>query len=172
MTAEAVRQERKPITPAQALVLGGLAVGVLDLLDAVVFFGARGVGPVVILQSIASGVLGRTAFSGGAATAALGVLLHFVIAFVVVAVYLAASRRIPALRRHPLLFGALYGLAVYAVMNALVVPLSAAIDGPKPLPVLINGLLIHVIGVGIPSALAARAAYPPQSHPSPHIAAA
>lgn len=161
-----------PLTPAKALLIGGLAVGMVDLLDALLFFGARGVPPIAILHSIASGLLGRAAFRGGAATAALGVLLHFVIAFGVVAVYLAASARIAELRRHPLLYGPLYGLAVYAVMNAVVVPLSAAADGPKPWPVLINGVLIHMIGVGLPAALAARAAFPPPPADPGRVAAA
>jgi uncharacterized membrane protein YagU involved in acid resistance len=120
-----------PLTPGRALLTGGFAVGIVDLLDALLFFGARGVPPAAILHSIASGLLGRAAFRGGAATAVLGVLLHFAIAFAIVAVYLAASARIAELRRQPLLYGPLYGLAVYAVMNAVVVPLSAAADGPN-----------------------------------------
>jgi hypothetical protein len=161
MSPAADRSARAPLTPLQAVVGGALVVGVLDLLDALLFFGARGVPPVPILHSIASGLLGRAAFRGGAATAVLGVLLHFLIAFGVVAVYYAASRVMPRLRRQPLLYGPLYGLLVYAVMNVIVVPLSAAPDGPKPWPVLVNGLLIHMLGVGLPAALAARAAGPP-----------
>jgi hypothetical protein len=38
------------------------------------------------------------------------------------------------------------------------VPLSAAGGGMPPLPVAANGVFIHIFGVGIPSALAARAA--------------
>lgn len=157
------------LTPIQAVAAGTLAVGALDLLDALLFFGARGAAPMAILHSIASGLLGRAAFRGGAATAALGALLHFVIAFGIVAVYYAASRALPALRRHPLLYGPLYGLAVYVVMNEVVVPLSAAAHGPKPWPVLVNGLLIHALGVGLPAALAAHAAAEP-AEPRPRTA--
>jgi hypothetical protein len=167
MNADTALSARGPVRPARALLFGGVAVGVLDLLDALLFFGARGVPPVAILQSIASGLLGRAAFRGGAATAALGVLLHFFIAFVVVTVYYAVSRRLPALRRYPVVYGLLYGLAVYAVMNAVVLPLSAAAHGMPTMPVLINGLLIHMLGVGLPSALAARAALPPHAEPEP-----
>ncbi len=142
--------------PARALLWGTLAVGLLDGLDAIVFFGFRGVTPVQVLQSIASGLLGRAAFQGGAATAALGALLHFFIAFAVVATYHLASRRLPSLIRHPWVYGPLYGLLVYLIMNEVVVPLSAVASGPKPLAVVINGLLIHAIGVGLPSALFAR----------------
>jgi uncharacterized membrane protein YagU involved in acid resistance len=156
---------RKVLTPARAVLLGTLTVGVLDILDAFVFFGVRnGVSPVRILHSIAAGLLGREAARGGGlATAALGLVLHFFIAFVVVAVYVYASRKLPILARQPLLFGALYGLAVYGVMNYVVLPLSAAggaAASTPPWPVLVNGLLIHMLGVGIPSALFARAASP------------
>jgi hypothetical protein len=146
------------LTPARALLLGTLTVGVLDIVDAFVFFGLRGVPATTILHAIASGVLGRAAFSGGTGTAALGLALHFLIAFGVVAVYHLASRRFPALARNPLLLGPIYGVLVYLVMNEIVLPLSAAATGPRPLPVLVNGLLIHAFGVGLPAALSAWAA--------------
>jgi hypothetical protein len=143
------------------LLYGTVAVGVLDILDAFIFFGLRGVAPVRILQSIASGVLGRGAYQGGTGTALLGAFLHFVIAFGVVATYLGVSRVIPILARRPWLFGPIYGLAVYGVMNFVVVPISAAVvgSGSPPPAVLANGLLIHMLGVGLPSALVAQAAH-------------
>jgi hypothetical protein len=143
----------------RALLFGTLAVGVLDILDAMVFFGLRGVQPIRILQSIAAGLLGRGAFSGGWRTAALGLALHFFIAFVVVLVFMLASRRVRALTRNPIVFGLAYGLAVYLVMNLVVVPASAS-GGARAWPawpVALNGVLIHMFGVGLPAALAARA---------------
>jgi hypothetical protein len=147
---------RLPVS--RALLYGTLAVGVLDGLDAVVFFGLRGAPPVRIFQAIASGLLGRQAFAGGLATAALGVALHFFIAFLIVATFLAASRRMPALLGAPVRSGIVYGVAVYLVMNCIVVPLSAAATGSFSWPVFVNGILIHMFGVGLPSSLAARAA--------------
>lgn len=144
--------------PAPTLIMGGLTVGLLDGLDAILFFGQRGVSPIQIMQSIASGLLGRAAYQGGVATAVLGTILHFGIALAVVVVYYLASRQLPALTSQPVIFGPLYGLLVYAVMNFVVLPLSAAVTGPLTLPVVINGLLIHALGVGLPSALFARAA--------------
>jgi len=81
----------RPYTVGRALVHGTLTVGILDILDAFIFFGLRGVTPVRILQSIASGVLGRAAYQGGTRTAALGLALHFGISFGVVAAYLIAT---------------------------------------------------------------------------------
>lgn len=150
--------EKRGVTPANIVLLGGLAVGVLDLLDAFVFFGLRGVPPLRILQSIASGVLGRSAFQGGLATGLLGLGLHFGIATTIVAWYYFVSRWNRTLVTRPWLWGPLYGLVVYFVMYDIVLPLSAAAIAPRPPIVIWNGLLIHVVGVGIPSALAARAA--------------
>jgi hypothetical protein len=152
------------LSRTQALLLGTLTVGVLDITDALVFFGLRGVPPIRIFQSIASGLLGKSSYQGGLATAVLGGFLHFFIAFMVVTTYYLASRRLPVLVRHVWFLGPLYGLAVYLVMNQIVLPLSAAgVGGPKALPVLVNGILIHLVGVGLPSALFARAATP-QDH--------
>jgi hypothetical protein len=145
----------------RALVYGTLLVGTLDGLDAVVFFGLRGAQPIRIFQSIASGLLGRQAFAGGLATAALGLVLHFFIAFTIVAVFLFASKRIPALVRAPIVSGILYGVAVFFVMQYIVVPLSAATPGRFVWPVFINGVLIHMFGVGLPAGLVARAAAEP-----------
>ena len=64
------------------------------------------------------------------------------------------------LRRRPFLTGPLFGLVAYGVMNYIVIPLSAAASGgTPPVPVLLNGLLIHAFGVGLPAALFARAAF-------------
>lgn len=145
------------LSEGRALLWGTLIVGTADILDAFIFFGLRGTRPVRILQGIASGLLGRDSFSGGAATAALGAVLHYFIAFAIVWVFLAASRRLPDLARRPWLYGPLYGLVVYAVMNYVVIPLSLVTVRPKPLAVLANGLLIHMLGVGLPTALIARA---------------
>jgi hypothetical protein len=143
---------------------GGLTVGVLDGLDAIVFFGLRnGVAPLRIFRGIAAGLIGRpSALEGGPAVVALGILLHFSIASTIVALYSLASWRLPILTRRPFLFGPLYGVAVYLVMNLVVLRLSALhVTGlPSALPVLVNGVLIHIVGVGLPSALFARAAAP------------
>jgi hypothetical protein len=149
------------VPAGRALFHGTLAVGVLDILDAFIFFYLRsGVSPVRILQSIAAGLLGRASFAGGWRTAALGLVLHFFIAFVIVLVFMLASRWLPWLRRYAVPAGLLYGVAVYLTMNFVVVPASAAAGSGAlpPWPVALNGVLIHMFGVGLPAAVAARAA--------------
>jgi uncharacterized membrane protein YagU involved in acid resistance len=139
--------------PMKTLIAGGLVVGALDFLDAVVFFGLRnGATPTRIGQSIAAGLQGRAAFSGGMGSAALGVLLHFLIAFSIVFVYYLASRQLPLLTQHVIICGALYGVGAYFFMNYVVIPLSATSRGAFVWPVFINGILIHILGIGIPAA--------------------
>jgi uncharacterized membrane protein YagU involved in acid resistance len=143
---------------SRAVAIGTVIVAVLDITEVILFYAMRGVSPVRILQAVAAGVMGPAAFKGGLGTAAAGLLVHMVIAFVVVCVYHYASARLGVLRRRALAFGALYGLAVYAVMNFVVLPLSAT-GAPKfTWPVVVNGLFAHIFCVGIPAALTARRA--------------
>lgn len=152
------------IGPLTAILGGGATAALLDITYAFIAFGLRGASPVRILHSIASGVLGKAAYQGGAGAAALGALLHLGIAVVMAAVYVAASRVLPALNRRPWLWGPLYGIGCYLVMNYVVLLLRF---GPRPAPhldVLLGGVAIHMFGVGLPIALfAARAAFPPRT---------
>jgi hypothetical protein len=150
-----------PRRALSSIVLGGLIAGAFDITYATVFSYFRsGVSPVRILQSVASGLLGSAAFEGGAPTAALGLVLHFVIALIFAAIYALASRYLPVLIRRPVLAGSVYGAGIYAFMNLVVLPLSRF---PRkvsfPLPVLVTGLLVHMFLIGVPIALAARRAY-------------
>lgn len=143
---------------AQAIFWGGLAVGVLDITDAMVFQWLMGQPPVRVLHYIASGVVGRhTAYAGGLSTAALGLGLHFLIAFSATAVYVAASLRVPVLVRHALACGMAYGLVVHSVMRIVVLPL-AGFQAGRPAVSLpyANLILAHLFFVGLPIGLATR----------------
>jgi len=65
----------------RAVFWGGLLCGVLDIAYALALYGMLGIRPVRLLQGIASGIMGPSAFTRGLSTAAYGLLLHFVIAF-------------------------------------------------------------------------------------------
>ncbi len=139
--------------------LAGVVAGCLDLVYAFVYFGFRGVTPVRILQSIATGLLGRASYSGGASTALLGAVLHFFILIVAATMFYLASRRHPWLIRHAIAAGAACGLSIYGVMNFVVVPLSAfPHTGSSPPLTVITGILVHMVGVGVPIGLGARKA--------------
>jgi uncharacterized membrane protein YagU involved in acid resistance len=133
--------------------IGGVLVGVLDLLAAVLIGTFTGAPPVRVAQSIASGLLGRAAYDGGWGTAAIGVGLHFGIAFSVASVYVLASRRLPALRTRPLLSGAVYGLGVFVFMYRVVLPLAGLQAWPTHWPGFARGVGAHLLAVGWPIAL-------------------
>ena len=151
----AAKEKVRP-SPFQTIVWGGLTAGVLDSIDAVVAFGLKGTNPIQVLQYVASGLLGACSFQGGLATAALGAGLHFLIAFVVAAVYYAASLRLPALYQQAATWGPLYGAVVYLFMNYFVLPLSAVPKSPFSLPLFLNGIFGHAIFVGFTIAWFAR----------------
>jgi hypothetical protein len=141
----------------RAILWGGLMAGVFDIIFAFVFYSLKGSTPLRILRSVASGLLGADAPKGGLGTAALGLVLHFVIAFGAAAVYYAASRGLKVLVRRAVVCGLLYGVAVYLFMNFVVLPLSAIPFKPTyPLDVLLIGLAGHMLLIGLPIALAVR----------------
>ena len=139
------------------MILGGVATGILDILAAFAFRGIfGGVPPVRVLQGIASGLLGPSAFAGGGGSAALGLALHLLIAFVCAAVYYSASRVLPVLIRRAVLCGLAYGVAVHLFMNSVVLPLSRVNFRPPPWQFVVGMIVIHMLFVGLPIALAVR----------------
>src|SRR5215475_10535393 len=136
----------------RTIVTAGLVVGVLDISSAFVIWWQRDVGARRGLQGIAAGLLGANSFDGGLVTAGLGLALHFCVAFVVVAVFYLASRKIEFLTLHPVVSGALYGICVYIVMYWLVLPTVFPTFRHR----LGNELLavaIHISLIGLPCAL-------------------
>jgi uncharacterized membrane protein YagU involved in acid resistance len=150
---------QRPRTILTAVVLGGLVAGAFDITYAIVANGMRGMPATRVLQSVASGLLGQDAYSGGTASAALGLLLHFLIAIAAATIFYMASRRFAWLVQHAFVSGAIFGLCVFLVMNFIVVPLSAF---PRklvfPPMVVVTGLFVHMLLFGVPIALFIRAA--------------
>lgn len=151
------------LSVSRAILYAGLTAGTLDLIDAFVFFAWRsGAQPIAILHSIAAGFLGRDAArAGGASTAIVGLLTHYLVAFSIVTVYVLASRVLRVLRQQWVVSGIAFGVIAYFVMTWFVVPMSNAgthtITFALPAKaVMINGILIHAFGVGLPAAYFVR----------------
>jgi len=144
----------------ETILPGGLVIGIFDLLFAFTFYGLiLGAQPMRIFQSVAAGVLGRTAASeGGIRTFLLGILLHFVVATCIATVYYLATLILPVLIRHAVVSGLLYGMVAYLGMKYIVVPLSAIGQrGRLPrLPIFLTEIIGHAFLVGLPVALLAR----------------
>ncbi|MGB6876580.1 MAG: hypothetical protein WBD87_11145 [Candidatus Acidiferrales bacterium] len=137
-----------------AIGVAGLIVGMLDLIYAIVVYSPHH--PILIPQVIASGVLGRKSFQDGAASAVLGIVLHFTIALGAATVYYLASRKFTFLVHRAVLCGILYGAAVYFFMHLVVLPLSAAPHGHTPLAYAAAEFVEHLFCVGLPIALSIR----------------
>lgn len=140
--------------PVLAVVVGGLIVGVLDLAYAIAVYSPHQ--PILVPQTIASGVLGLRSYSGGARTAALGVVLHFVIALGAATVYYLASRRLAFMIGRTVVCGLVYGALVYVFMHIVVLPLSATPKRPTPFVYQAFEFVEHCFCVGLPIAFSVR----------------
>jgi uncharacterized membrane protein YagU involved in acid resistance len=130
----------------QGILFGGLVAGTIDIGAASLISGRS---PAFISQFIAGGLLGKASLEGGMKTAALGVVLQWAMSIVIAAIYVLASTRLDMLRRSWLLFGILYGIPVYFVMEYVVLPLSAWHRVPRFVPLIFaeNMLAMMVFGV-------------------------
>ena len=145
-----------PGAPARAILIGGLAGGVLDLGFAFTVWALKGVGPADILRGIASGILGPAA-RAGFVPVPLGLVCHFLLSFLFAAAFvLVAARVAPVGRQSPWLAGPLYGVAVYFVMNRVVLPLSNFAVPAGGTSLSFADLASHMFLFGLPIALAAH----------------
>lgn len=144
------------------IVFGGLAIGILDFIDASTFFPLYyGITFQQVWLGPASGILGREAAkAGGWNTALFGILMHFAVAFCIATVYFLFSRNITWLIRHPVVSGLIFGVVANYVMQCVVVPLSARATSPsavfsEPVGSMANSIIGHALFVGLPVALIA-----------------
>jgi hypothetical protein len=146
---------------ARLIMLAGVAGATCDIVYAILYYGWKGASAERILQTIASGLLGKPAYDGGWPVAALGLACHYAIMIVAAALFWVVARQWAWLRDEPVTAGLLYGVCIYGVMNFVVLPLSAY---PFPLrfPLLTTttGLLVHMVGVGLSISLITRRAHP------------
>jgi hypothetical protein len=100
----------------RAILWGGVICGVLDISSAIIIALANGGSPVRMLQGIAGALLGPVTFQGGAATAALGLAMHFGVAFTATAVFYWLSRRFPVMVEWAVPSGLVFGVVWLLVM--------------------------------------------------------
>ena len=134
-------------------VIGGIISGFLHfLIQQGIVFGLILKTPIISsLQFVASGIMGDAAFTGGLATALLGLILDFIMITIMAGVFIFSVDRIPLLRRNVILGSILYGFGIFIVMNLIVLPLSAAPALPAPpLWLLIELVLQHILLIGLP----------------------
>ena len=146
----------------RAVLFGGLIGGAGDILFAIVFAGIHGRSPVWLLQTVATGLLGRAAYDGGVPAALLGLAGHFTMSFLWAALFIALASRVPQLVAKPAISGPVYGFLVFLAMRLVVLPASAF---PYPINLSLDSagpdLLSHMFLFGLPIALAAARAFAP-----------
>lgn len=147
--------DSKKTSTARAMLAAGLIVGTLDIVAAGIQT-LHGGGTLLRLgQYIASGAFGKSAFAGGWLTAGYGLLFHYLIAFAFTVFFFLLYPRIAGLARHRLATGCVYGLFVWAVMNRVVVPLSAITPAPFNLSRAAIAAGILIVCLGLPLAFLA-----------------
>ena len=144
---------RHPI--AKPIIIATLVCGTLDILWAMILTTAFGRQIGNMLRYVASGPV-PAATSLGAVGAVLGLVVHYSLMAIMVAVFVLAARS----RRHlvdtPWRAGLAYGIVTYFVMNWLVVPVRFGTPLPPKTLSIVTQLFAHVALVGWPTAFITR----------------
>lgn len=157
MSSIAAPSSARTPSPFATILSAGCIAAALDLAFAFVFYGIRnGIAPQRILQTIGSGLFGPDSFQMGWQSAAVGFVCHFTILIVAAAMYFYAAGRMRWMNRQALACGLAFGVAVYVVMNFVVVPLSAAPKFQRSLVPAIGEMCSHLFFVGLPIAYLTR----------------
>ncbi|MNY14696.1 hypothetical protein D3C86_1478820 [compost metagenome] len=113
-----------------------------------------------ILQSIASGLFKKDAYSGGSQMALYGLLLHYFIALTFAWFYFTIYPYFTFIKKNTLLSGILYGIFVWIIMNLVVLPTVFPVLPEKHLDFpLILSILILICCIGIPIACITKKHY-------------
>jgi hypothetical protein len=137
------------------IVVATLVCGTLDILLAVLLTVGRGGDAAAMLRFVAAGPFPQ-ATDWGAAGSVLGLAVHFALMAIMVGVFVLAARSRPALLDKPLLWGLIYGVITYAVMNLIVVPLRFPAAWPPKALAVATQLFAHIVFVGWPTAFITR----------------
>jgi membrane-associated HD superfamily phosphohydrolase len=130
--------------------LAGLAVALVDAIDGVIYFGiTAGLNPVMVLQYIATGILGTAAFREGLPAAILGLGAHFFISYAFTAILFAIMLSSPALRRSWTVVGPAWGALVYLFMTFVALPHSNVAYTPLTPLAFVHGIAGHALIVGL-----------------------
>jgi hypothetical protein len=112
--------------------IGGFLIALGDIIFATtLWFQWDAAGLTRVFQSIAYGVLGKASFDGGVGSAALGAGLHLFMATCFVVAYTLVARRVPTLLDKLFVYGPMYGVLMYIIMNFIVMPLSRVGRSPS-----------------------------------------
>jgi hypothetical protein len=129
--------------------IAGFVTGTLDATAAIIVYKAD---PVKMFQYIASAAIGPDAFSGGVATALLGVFFHYLIATVWCALLYSVYTFLHKIVRHWVAVGIVWGVVIWCGMNLAVLPMSRLTLRPFDAKQALTAATILILAVGIPAA--------------------
>lgn len=136
-----------------------LLTGSLDIILACLSaYLQKGTKPDIVLKYIASGVFGKTAFSGGAAAAGWGLLFHFIIATCfTITIFLFYRYGLFPLKNR-IITAIVCGVAIWATMHYIIVPLTDVAPRTKPVELMsaIKAAAILIVAIGIPAVFIAH----------------
>lgn len=146
----------------KTIVSSGLIAGTLDIIAAITVYALilEKTTGTKILQSIASGIFKKEAYTGGSLMALCGLVLHYIIAFSFAWFYFVIYPYLPILKKSVLLSGFIYGIFVWVIMNLIVLPIVFPILPEKHLdfPLLLS-ILILIFCIGFPIAYITKKYY-------------
>ncbi|MBZ4033975.1 DUF1440 domain-containing protein [Flavobacterium sp. 17A] len=146
----------------RTIVSSGLVAGTLDITAAILIYSVilHKTTAEKILQSIASGVFKKEAYTAGTEMTFAGLGFHFLIAFIFAWFYFKIFPYIPFFRINTFLSGFCYGFFIWIVMNLIVLPIVFPVLPEKNLdfPLLLS-ILIVILCVGMPIAFITRKYY-------------
>jgi hypothetical protein len=144
----------KKVSAIRTILTAGITAGILDSAAAsVVFYFKLGLNPAQVMRYIASAFYGPEAFTGGTWMVIVGALLHFFIAIIIAAVYFYLYPAISQLRERPVISGLLFGVAIWLLMNLVVIPFSKIQPAPFEMSAVVISVSWHAILVGLPVSL-------------------
>lgn len=157
---EFLKNPLKSKTMKKEIVKITLIAGSLDIIAAFIQgYLTSKISPSIILQYIASGLLGKSAFVGGFGIQFLGLLFHFCIAFSCVSIYYLLYPKLKWLRINWLLSAFLIALVAWGVTNLIIVPLSEIPARQFNLSKFLMAFLILLFCIGLPISFFAKRFY-------------
>lgn len=136
----------------RGILLGGFFAGLADFIYPTVRTVMSGGSWMRPWKGVASGLFGKAAHEGGLEMVFIGTALHFFICIVAAALLYLIASRAKWLPRQWFVLGILYGIAFLAVMNYVILPLSAIGRGIYPLEGIHVTAFFHILLVGWPTA--------------------
>ncbi|HEX9828500.1 MAG TPA: hypothetical protein VGA80_18030 [Flavobacteriaceae bacterium] len=134
-----------------------LIAGTLDISAAFIkSYFVNDVLPSRVLQYIASGIFGSDAFSGGFGIMAIGLLVHYVIAFSCTTCFFWLYPKWGVFKKSMVLNSILIALVAWIVTTRIIVPLSKIKPGQFDISNALVAVAILIVCIGFPIAFSAK----------------